>query len=155
MTRRLIPNERSSSRGSARLIYRVRHHSSEYATLASIARARLGLRTIGLQLAALCQVACGTSSSSGDGWAYLGSNATLRSPVPAMSPEQSHEQRLKLAQESLEAWKRRVCEAVAADKTGCAIESGEPATPNTLFGYGKAFEGCMRKRSWQRGSNPL
>ena len=114
-----------------------------------------GLRATALQLASLCLVACGTASSVGEGWAYLGSNATLRSPTPVLGASQSQEQRMKLAQDGLEAWKKRVSEALAADKTDCAKDSGEPSIPNSLLGYGKTFEACMRYRGWQRGSNPL
>jgi hypothetical protein len=116
---------------------------------------RLGHRAIVMQLALICQVGCGTASSAGEGWAYVGSDASLRSPVPILNDNQSQEQRLKLAREGLEAWKRRVSEAVATDKTYCAKETGESSTSSAVFGYGKAFEACMRNRGWQRVSSPL
>ena len=115
----------------------------------------MGLRATALALVSLCLVACGTASTAGEGWAYLGNIATLRSPVPVLDTRLSQEQRMKAAQDSLASWKTRVSEALAVAKSECAKESGEPATPNALFGYGKAFETCMRSRGWQRGSNPL
>jgi hypothetical protein len=62
---------------------------------------------------------------------------------------------LKLAQDGPEAWKGKVAAALAAEKSRCAQETGEPAAPGALVGYGKAFEGCMRTRGWQRASNPV
>ena len=94
-------------------------------------------------------------STGNDGWAYTGTDATLRTPAPTMTGNLPPEARNQLARDSLESWKQRTSEAVAAAKASCAKETGEFATPGTWTGYSSAIVSCMRAHGWTRASNPL
>lgn len=94
-------------------------------------------------------------TTGNDGWAYTGADASLRTPAPAMTGDLTPEARMQLARDSLEVWKRRTSEAVAAAKASCARETGEFATPGTWTGYSNAIVTCMRAHGWRRASNPL
>jgi hypothetical protein len=85
----------------------------------------------------------------------MGSNNSLRSPPYVIDKNQSKEQETKLNWEALEGWKTRVSEALKSDKANCTRETGELAKPSALFGYSEAFDACMRRLGWLRGSNPL
>ena len=101
---------------------------------------------------------CGSMTTGNDGWAYTGADSALRSPAPAISAmtgDLTPEARMQLARDSLELWKQRTSEAVAAAKSSCAKETGEFATPGTWTGYSSAITSCMRAHGWRRASNPL
>lgn len=106
-------------------------------------------------VALLAQAGCGTASTSSGRWAYMGSDNSLRSPPLVMDKSLSPEQATTLNRAAFEAWKTRVAQAQQSDIARCSTETGEPAKPSILFGYGDAFEACMRRLGWLRGSNPL
>jgi hypothetical protein len=126
--------------------------------LTSPATGRSLAQRLVLCLATAFVAGCGSMTTGNDGWAYTGADPTLRSPAPAISAmtgDLTPEARMQLARDSLELWKQRTSEAVAAAKSSCAKETGEFATPGTWTGYSSAIKSCMRAHGWQRASNPL
>lgn len=108
-----------------------------------------------LSLAAMCLVGCGTTSTSKENWAYLGSDATLRSPPRIPRANLSSEAWLSKLRENEEAWRQKRQEAVEAAKDACARETGASGKRSFWTGYGAAFMACMNARGWSGLSNPL
>lgn len=108
-----------------------------------------------LWLTAACVAGCGTASASKRGWAYIGTDAMLRSPPPIPTGDYAPQVREQRYREIFEAWQQRRRDASQSAEDRCARDTGDSATPGFLIGHSKAFVDCMNAHGWTRVSDPL
>jgi hypothetical protein len=105
--------------------------------------------------AAMCLYGCGSASTKEEGWAYVGTDATLKSPAYGPIGNMTPETRQAQIQAAFEAWRQKNRNAVEASKDACASETGDSKAAGTWTGYSSAFMACMKAQGWIRVSNPL
>lgn len=123
--------------------------------IAATAIRRFSACAFALWLAVACVAGCGTASTSKKGWAYIGTDAMLRSPPPIPSGDYAPEVRQQRYREIFEAWQQRRRDASQSAEDRCARDTGDSATPGFWMGYSKAFVDCLNAQGWTRVSDPL
>ena len=106
-------------------------------------------------LTAICIVGCATTSMSTDHWTYSGRDEALRMPPRVPRGELSPSAWLARLKENEAAWWQQREALVESAKDSCARETGQSKTPGYWFGFGNAFEACMKARGWTVGRSPL